>query len=71
MSRIKNYNGVCTNGFLQPTNNLQLLKQVVKWLVYKGYIRTHTYHIPHTEEMYQISTKKKEMHNFSKTTVMS
>ena len=27
--RIQNYNGVCTNDFLQPPNNLQPPKQVV------------------------------------------
>ena len=27
--RIQNYNGVCTNGFLQPANNLQPPKHVV------------------------------------------
>ena len=29
-----------------------------KWLVYKGYTRAHTYHIPHTEDMYQIYQQK-------------
>jgi len=32
---------------------------VVKWLVYKGYKRIQTYHIPHMEDMHQKSTIKK------------
>ena len=55
--RIQNYNGVCTNSFLHPTNGLQPPIQVVDgWFIKDTQERTHTT-LPHTEEMYQISTK--------------
>ena len=31
-----------------------------RWLVYKGYIKIQTYHIPHTEDMYQIYQQREK-----------
>ena len=54
---IQNYNGVCTNGFLQPANNLKPPNQVVDGWFTKD---THKkkYHIPHIKDMYQIYQQK-------------
>ena len=40
------YNGVCTNSFLHPSNSLQPPTTSGRWLVYKG--NTKITNIPHT-----------------------
>ena len=47
----QNYNSVCTNGFLQLTNNLQPPKQVIDCLFIKETLKIQIYHIPHTQKI--------------------
>ena len=62
--RIQNYNGVCTNGFLHPTNSLQPPKQVVDGWFIKETLK-YKYTTYHTQKIYiKYINNKKEIHNY-------
>ena len=49
--RIQNYNGVCTNNFLHPSNSLHPPKQVADGWFIKETLKIQIYYIPHTHKI--------------------
>jgi len=63
--RIQNYNGICTNDFLQPANNLQPPKKIVD-----GWFKKST-NIPCTTHRRYISKISIERRRYIKTIEIS